>query len=86
MEKVGYTEALVSANTNVTANTAKVGITSVQASEISVNTNKTGITTEPVDTITTNTAKVKHTEAAVSANTAVAANTAKLLIQNQPIS
>ena len=38
--KVGYTEALVSANTDVAANTAKVGISSEQASEIITNTAK----------------------------------------------
>ena len=40
--KVGYTEALVSANTHVAANTAKVGITTEQATAILENTSKTG--------------------------------------------
>jgi len=39
--KVGYTDALVSANTDVVANTAKVGITTEQADAIAANTVKT---------------------------------------------
>ena len=42
--KVGYTDALVSANTDVVANTAKVGITTDQASAIETNTSKVGLT------------------------------------------
>ena len=61
----------------VAANTAKVGITTEQATAIVENTSKTGITTQQADAITTNTAKVGYTEALVSANTNVAANTAK---------
>jgi hypothetical protein len=38
--KVGYTEALVSANVSVSANTAKVGITTAQSSAIVTNTAK----------------------------------------------
>ena len=52
-----YTEAKVSANTSVVANTNKVGITSAQASEISANTAKTGITSSQANAITANTAK-----------------------------
>ena len=43
--KVGYTDALVSANTDVAANTAKTGITTAQADSITANTAKVGITT-----------------------------------------
>ena len=42
--KVGYTDALVSANADVVANTAKVGITTAQADAITANTAKVGIT------------------------------------------
>jgi Cu/Ag efflux protein CusF len=53
-----YTEARVSANTNVAANTAKVGITTDQANAITANTAKVGITTQQANDITTNNAKV----------------------------
>ena len=53
-----YTEARVSANTNVAANTAKVGITTEQANAITANTAKVGITTQQASDITTNNAKV----------------------------
>jgi hypothetical protein len=76
--KVGYTDTLVSDNTDVAANTAKVGITSDQASEITTNTAKTGVTSDQSTAITTNTAKVGYTDALVSGNTDVAANTAKV--------
>ena len=49
-----YTEARVAANAAVVANTAKVGITPTQASEITANTAKVGQASE----ITANTAKV----------------------------
>ena len=78
--KVGYTEALVSANTAVAANTAKVGYTEALVSantDVAANTAKTGITTDQSDAIVANTAKVGYTEALVSANTDVVANTAK---------
>ena len=75
--KVGYTEVLVSANTDVAANTAKTGISTVQADAITANTAKSGITTVQSDAITANTSKVGYTEVLVSANTDVAANTAK---------
>ena len=55
--KEGYTEAAVSNNTAVAANTLKVGITAQQASDITSNTAKTGITTEQSDAIVLNTAK-----------------------------
>jgi hypothetical protein len=54
--KVGYTEALVSANSSVLANTAKVGITPTQASNIVTNNAKVGITPAQASAITTNTA------------------------------
>jgi len=55
-----YTEARVSANTDVAANTAKTGITSAQASEIAANTLKVGITTAQAGEITANTLKVTN--------------------------
>ena len=84
--KVGYTEALVSANTAVVANTAKVGITTQQASDITSNNIKTGITTVQSDAIVANTLKVGYTEALVSANTDVSANTLKVGITTQQAS
>jgi hypothetical protein len=53
-----YTEARVSANTSVAANTAKLGITTAQADAITANTAKVGITTQQANDITTNNAKV----------------------------
>lgn len=53
-----YTDARVSANSDVTANTAKVGITTQQASDITTNNAKVGITTQQAADIVTNTAKV----------------------------
>ena len=53
-----YTEARVSANTDVAANTAKTGITSAQANEIVANTTKVGITTQQASDITTNNSKI----------------------------
>ena len=53
-----YTDARVDANPDVVANTAKVGITPTQASEISANTLKVGITPTQASDITTNNAKV----------------------------
>jgi hypothetical protein len=84
--KVGYTDTLVSDNTDVAANTAKVGITSDQASEITTNTAKTGVTSDQSTAITTNTAKVGYTDALVSGNTDVAANTAKVGITSDQAS
>jgi hypothetical protein len=65
---------LVSANTHVAANTAKVGITSAQATAIVENTSKTGITTQQADAITINTAKVGIT---TEQATAILENTSK---------
>ena len=53
-----YTEARVSANTDVAANTAKVGITAQQAADITANNAKVGITPTQASEITANTAKV----------------------------
>ncbi|MDA9348803.1 hypothetical protein N9R21_03440 [Polaribacter sp.] len=73
--KVGYTDALVSANEDVVANTAKVGITEAQASAITTNTAKVGITSAEASAIVQNTAKVGITESQASA---ITANTAKV--------
>ena len=53
-----FTDARVSANSDVTANTAKVGITTQQASDITTNNAKVGITTQQAADIVTNNAKV----------------------------
>ena len=53
-----YTEARVSANSDVAANTAKVGITAQQAADILNNNAKVGITAQQASDITTNNAKV----------------------------
>lgn len=64
-----YTDARVSANSAVAANTAKVGITPTQASEISANTLKTGITTQQADDIVANNAKVTRRPITAGGNT-----------------
>jgi len=61
-------------NNAVTANTAKTGITSAQATAISNNTAKTGITSAQTSAITANTAKTGITSAQA---TAISNNTAK---------
>jgi len=66
-----YTDALVSANTAVADNTAKVGYTDAL---VSANT-----------AVVDNTAKVGYTEALVSANTAVVANSTNTAILNDLI-
>ena len=53
-----YTDTRVSANSSVAANTAKVGITTQQASDITTNNAKVGITTQQAADIVTNNAKV----------------------------
>jgi len=58
-----YTDARVSANSAVAANTAKTGITSQQAADITTNNAKVGITTDQANAITTNSAKVSFPEA-----------------------
>ena len=75
-----YTEARVSANTNVTANTAKVGITTQQASDITTNNAKVGITTQQASDITTNNSKVGITTTQADA---ITANTAKVGITTE---
>jgi hypothetical protein len=76
-----YTEARVAANSAVTANTAKVGITSTQSSDITANNAKVGITSTQASDITANNAKISYTDAS-----AVAANTAKVGITTQQAS
>ena len=80
----------------ITANTAKVGITPEQAAEITANTAKVGITPEQAEEITANTAKVGITpeqSEEITANTAkvgitpeqaeeITANTAKVSANN----
>ena len=78
-----YTDARVSANSDVTANTAKVGITSTQASDITANNAKTGITSSQASAITANTAKVGITPTQASE---ITANTAKVGITTQQAS
>jgi len=58
-----YTDARVAANSAVAANTAKTGITSQQAADITTNNAKVGITTTQANAITTNSAKVSFPEA-----------------------
>ena len=53
-----YTDARVSANSSVSVNTAKVGITTQQASDITTNNAKVGITTQQAADIVTNNSKV----------------------------
>ena len=64
-----YTDARVSANSAVAANTAKTGITAQQASDIQTNNAKTGITTAQADEITANTAKVTRRTVIAGGNT-----------------
>ena len=70
-----YTDARVDANPDVVANTAKVGITSTQASEITANTAKVGITSTQAADIVTNNAKVGITPTQASD---ITANNAKV--------
>ncbi len=69
-----YTDAKVEANSAVAANTAKVGITTQQASDIQTNNSKVGITTEQASEIAANTLKVGIT---TNQANAIIANTAK---------
>lgn len=92
-----FTDARVSANSSVTANTAKVGITTQQASDITTNNAKVGITTQQAADIVTNNAKVGITTQQASDITtnnakvgitteqasAITANTAKVGITTQ---
>ena len=68
--------------TAVTANTAKVGITSGQASEITANTAKVGITSGQASEITANTAKVGITSGQASE---ITANTAKISLDDNSV-
>jgi hypothetical protein len=70
--KTGYTDALVSANTDVAANTAKTGITSSQASAITANTAKVGITSSQAAAITTNTTEIASNVVDLTTNQTVA--------------
>ncbi|MCF6294139.1 MAG: hypothetical protein L3J25_00445 [Flavobacteriaceae bacterium] len=76
-----YTEARVSANTDVVANTAKTGITAQQANDITANNAKVSdvnhVASSTTDDLTEGTTNLYYTEARVSANTDVVANTAK---------
>jgi len=67
--KVGYTDALVSANVSVVANTAKVGITTQQAADIVVNNAKVGITTAQANAIVTNTTNIATNTNEIATNT-----------------
>ena len=58
-----YTDARVSANSAVAANTAKTGITTQQAADITTNNAKVGITTTQADAITANSAKISFDSA-----------------------
>jgi hypothetical protein len=69
----------VSTNTAVATNTAKVGITSNQASAITANTAKTGITSGQASAITANTAKTGITAGQASD---ITANNAKISYNN----
>lgn len=78
-----FTDARVAANSAVTANTAKVGITTQQASDITANNAKVGITTAQTNEITANTAKVGITTQQASD---ITANNAKVGITTQQAS
>lgn len=70
-----YTDARVSANTDVVANTAKTGITTAQANEITANTAKVGITPTQASEIAANTLKTGITAQQASD---ITANNAKV--------
>ena len=76
-----YTDARVSNNTDVAANTLKTGITPTQASDITTNNSKISYTDSAA--VALNTAKVGYTDALVDANSSVVANTAKVGITAQ---
>tara|TARA_R110000764_G_scaffold129295_1_gene217103 strand:+ start:160 stop:2412 length:2253 start_codon:yes stop_codon:yes gene_type:complete len=56
--KVSYTDALVSANSDVVNNNSKVGITLEQSAQILSNNSKVGVTTEQASDIQSNNSKV----------------------------
>ena len=79
-------------NTAVTANTAKTGITSSQASAITANTSKTGITSSQASAITANTSKTTNAthsgEVTGSGALTIAGNVvdeANLKVSNNPV-
>lgn len=82
-QKVGYTDALVSANSDVVANIAKVGITTQQSNDIVTNNNKVGITTQQASDIITNNGKVGIT---TSQANDIITNNAKVGITTQQTS
>jgi len=75
---VSIADDLIAKQSEIDLNTAKVGITTQQATDITTNNAKVGITSTQSSDITTNNAKVGYTESLVSANTSVVANTAKI--------
>lgn len=75
-----YTDTRVSANTDVAANTAKVGITAQQATDITTNNAKVGITTQQADEIAANTLKTGITTEQADA---ITANTLKVGVTTQ---
>ena len=75
---VSIADDLIAKQSEIDLNTAKVGITTQQSTDITTNNSKVGITPTQSSDITTNNAKVGYTEALVSANTDVVANTAKV--------
>jgi len=75
---VSIADDLIAKQSEIDLNTAKVGITTQQSTDITTNNAKVGITPTQSSDITTNNAKVGYTEALVSANTDVVANTAKV--------
>jgi len=78
-----YTDARVDANSSVAANTAKVGITSQQATDITTNNAKVGITTSQANEIAANTLKVGITPTQASD---ITTNNAKVGITTQQAS
>jgi len=75
---VSIADDLIAKQSEIDLNTAKVGITTQQVTDITTNNAKVGITSTQSSDITTNNAKVGYTESLVSANTSVVANTAKI--------
>jgi hypothetical protein len=78
-----YTEARVNANTNVTANTAKVSYTDSAA--VATNTAKVGITTGQASAITANTAKVSNVQSDWNASSGLAVILNKPTIPSVPV-
>ena len=75
---VSIADDLIAKQSEIDLNTAKVVITTQQATDITTNNAKVSITSNQSTAITANTAKVGYTESLVSANTSVVANTAKI--------